>query len=124
MTTNTKPASRPTSCIDCNTKLTKSNRASSHGMGADLDGLCVRCYDYAGWENTHSDDNHDAEGSLPDPDCMVCQARKPAELPVREGKGPKGTHINHAACYAADVHTKDREGRERCRDAELWKKLP
>jgi hypothetical protein len=31
--------------------------------------LCEQCYDYAGWENSHSDDAHAAE---PNPDCPVC----------------------------------------------------
>ncbi len=32
--------------------------------------LCQGCYDLAGWENTHSDYDHD---SYPDPDCPLCR---------------------------------------------------
>lgn len=32
--------------------------------------LCDRCYVEAGWENCHSDNDHDTS---PDPDCPLCQ---------------------------------------------------
>jgi hypothetical protein len=42
-------------------------------LDPDSDGfavlLCGRCYQEAGWENTHSDNGH---GTKPDADCPVC----------------------------------------------------
>jgi rubrerythrin len=32
--------------------------------------LCSPCYKYAGWENTHSDENHKAN---PDKHCPLCK---------------------------------------------------
>jgi hypothetical protein len=44
-----------------------------HHLDPDTDGfdclLCERCYRDAGWENTHSDNDHDRH---PDPDCPIC----------------------------------------------------
>ncbi len=122
MTNNSRPA-RPTTCIDCSTALTKASRASSHGLGADYDDICISCYDYAGWENTHQDEAHEAPGSLPDPNCPVCAKGSQiaaAALAPRAGRA-HGVHINHTACYAKGLHDKTRDGRQACRDAELFK---
>jgi hypothetical protein len=44
-----------------------------HHLDPDTEGfdclLCARCYTEAGWENTHSDNNHDRH---PDPHCPIC----------------------------------------------------
>lgn len=118
MTNNSRPA-KPTTCTDCSTRLTSSNRASSHGLGSDYDGMCIKCYDYAGWENTHQDEGHGAEGSLPDPNCPVCMAQAPTLRTGHTNGGAKGVHINHTPCYAKGLHDKTREGRQACRDAGL-----
>lgn len=83
---------------------------------------CDDCFDYAGHENTHSDDDHEGD-SMPDPSCRVCQHDVPRPLrKATSHEGAKGVHINHSACYAKDLHTKDRDGRQHCRDTELYKK--
>jgi DNA-directed RNA polymerase subunit RPC12/RpoP len=33
-------------------------------------GMCFKCYERGGWENTHSDNDHEHD---PDPNCPVCQ---------------------------------------------------
>jgi hypothetical protein len=44
-----------------------------HHLDHDTDGfnclLCERCYTAAGWENTHSDNDHDHH---PEPSCPIC----------------------------------------------------
>ena len=44
-----------------------------HHLDPDTEGfdclLCERCCTDAGWENTHSDNDHDHH---PDPDCPIC----------------------------------------------------
>ena len=37
--------------------------------------LCDRCFELAGWENTHSDEGHEEK---PVPDCPLCGAAEPA----------------------------------------------
>lgn len=81
-------------------------------------GLCEPCYDYAGWENIHSDDAH---GTGPDDDmphdCPVCFP----ELAPRTTKGTGHTNTvaktrgNHDACYAENMHPKTPAGRAACR---------
>jgi rubrerythrin len=44
----------------------KRTRRTGDGAGV---GLCEKCYEYATWENSHSDHNHDEK---PDPNCPVC----------------------------------------------------
>jgi hypothetical protein len=95
--------------------------ASSHAY--DLHPIthnCDDCFDYAGHENTHSDDDHEGATS-PDPDCRVCQHDFPRPLKGRVTVAKASTgHINHSACYAANAHDKSREGRQLCRDAGTW----
>lgn len=45
-----KPVKKATGCEDCGRKVNKKNHPS----------LCDVCLDYAGWENTHNDANHEA----------------------------------------------------------------
>ena len=49
-------------CRDCKTKFKLTD--------SDSPLYCPDCWDYAGWENTHSDDNH---ADNPDSDCPVCK---------------------------------------------------
>jgi hypothetical protein len=65
--------------------------------------MCEPCYEYAGWENTHSDDGH--EGTAPiDPDdlaaweaekanCPVCQGNDPANKPARKNGSKPGRSV-------------------------------
>lgn len=50
-------------CCTRDLPITSFDRDSS---GVDL---CGQCYEYAGWENTHSDYDHE---NHPDKDCPVC----------------------------------------------------
>jgi len=84
----TKGITMTKNCHDCGTRITSRNRAESPESG-----LCDKCYDYAGWENTHSDWGHDriaaliaAGVELDDQDqaeadsmttCPVCQGNAP-----------------------------------------------
>jgi hypothetical protein len=60
--------------------------------------MCEPCYDYAGWENTHSDNGHEGQGDLPTTPkelleemaiCPVCQGENPANEPARKTAQPK-----------------------------------
>jgi len=90
-------------CNSCKTR-----RASSENMAE----LCNPCYEYAGWENQHQDDNHD-EGENLTPDCLVCHGTDPAEIPVVKGhsNGIKKSHTSHAACK----HPSTKADRAKCR---------
>lgn len=43
--------------------------------------LCLACYEESGWENTHSDNDHE---NNPDPGCPICE---------REGLLKKAEHV-------------------------------
>lgn len=46
--------------------------------------MCIPCFDYAGWENTHDDDGHDSDNL--DDHCPVCHPeRDPRHLTVKTG---------------------------------------
>lgn len=54
--------------------------------------LCAPCWDYAGWENTHSDNGHEGQGDLPTApkelldemkNCPVCLGQDPANDEVK-----------------------------------------
>ncbi len=40
--------------------------------------LCPACYEYSGWENIHSDEDHDEdiENGIYHNECLVCQEIK------------------------------------------------
>src|SRR3546814_14868429 len=68
-------------------------------VDSPIDGLCTKCYDYSGWENSHNDEAHDhyfaadaddatkaeaaalvAEGKLYSADeCLICTGTTPEE---------------------------------------------
>lgn len=91
--------------------------------------LCQECYDYAGWENEHSDEAHESL-SADDPteasyleNCPICQG-VPApwtteEEPVKTRTAPKSrrnpttSHMSHASC----AHPRTPAGRASCRKA-------
>lgn len=58
-------------CIEC------SSRPVNRELGID-NRLCTPCFDYAGWENTHSDLGHDENNKYDE--CPVCQGEKPQPL--------------------------------------------
>lgn len=96
--------------------------------------LCDVCADYAGWENTHSDEQHD-ELLLPgsDPRCENCPIcnfitppwenaqeeiimTKTASTKVKKAAtrtNPKQVHVSHASCS----HPRTPAGRAACRKA-------
>lgn len=123
MTTNAPRNAK--ACIVCHTRLTRTNATvdTSH-----VNRLCDECYDYAGWENQHSDDAHD---SLPADDaeragCPVCEGREPGKREIKAGHTNTAahSHTSHDDCYAAGVHEKSAKGRAACRkltpEARAW----
>jgi hypothetical protein len=63
------------SCEDCGRKVGKSGHPT----------LCTPCFDYAGWENTHSDSGHDVDASAPKAEMDECPVCHP-ELDPRKAK--------------------------------------
>jgi hypothetical protein len=55
-------------CQECG----KRTRATGRGDCEHVQ-LCGECYDLAGWENLHSDRDHE---NHPDPDCPICLKRE------------------------------------------------
>lgn len=90
-------------CNSCQTRPVGSNNMAE---------LCEACYDYAGWENQHQDDNHDGGENL-DPNCLVCHGTDPAEVPIKKGhsNGIKKSHTSHAGCK----HESTKAARAKCR---------
>lgn len=112
-------------CIVCNT------RPQDRSNGSDVE-LCTRCFDYAGWENTHSDDAHDAvaagdtdgfSGGQATIDrireemkgCPVCLGNDPANEAPRTGHTNTRAHSHntHGACK----HRRTAKDRAACRKA-------
>lgn len=104
-------------------------RAISPRVPRDLK-MCDPCYDYAGWENMHSDNGHDKITTKSATDeqrdeiaeCPVCdpsldprnEDNAPAQKPVRRGhtnKNAAGKHMSHAACS----HESSKSARALCR---------
>lgn len=108
-------AKLPTNCTECDVKLNARNRSGSNhnraGLTSDHNDVCVDCYEYWGWENTHSDESH-GPGNI-DPACMVCH--KDAVAPTRPATptGRKQIQRSHAACK----HAKTPKDRAACRKA-------
>lgn len=113
------PKTRP--CALC-----KQRPRSSHVIGPDL---CDPCHEYAGWENTHSDQGHDAM-SADDPTeasylehCPICQDVPPPwtikeekivkNATARTRTNPTTSNMSHADC----LHERTPKGRAACRKA-------
>lgn len=62
-------------CVDCGTTLYTRNRADKVHGALGYEDMCAKCYDEAGWENTHSDQGHSMTNR--DAECPVC-----AKLPT------------------------------------------
>lgn len=107
-------ASLPTNCTECGTKLNSKNRSSSPTNNAnvtsDIDDACTKCYDYWGWENEHSDDDHANNAHT---DCPVCLKEFPQLRMARpRPEAPTGrTNTSHANC----AHPRTPAGRAACR---------
>jgi hypothetical protein len=118
-------------CIDCGI------RAADPDTGLSPNMLCMPCYDYAGWENTHDDYGHDTinaevedKGGDPAtylsqmdmttwgmdmPECPVCHPERDKRREVRTG------HTNTAAqswnSHAGCKHPRTAKDRAACRKA-------
>lgn len=106
-------------CIVCGTRQARTIDGTTD--------LCRPCYEYAGWENTHSDYGHD------DPDCvakgydteasiaacLVCQDKDPTEQAPTTRNQPatraaRRTQLNHKRDCK---HAQTPEARRACRTA-------
>lgn len=104
-----------TNCTECSRRITAKNSAKTI-TGADYADVCVTCYDYWGWENAHSDGDHD---NLPADDrervgCKVCE--RDAGTAVVDVPAPVATgrrNMSHADCD----HAKTTAARTACRRA-------
>lgn len=99
-----------------------------------IDGLCTKCYDYSGWENSHNDEAHEiyfaadaddntkaeavilvSEGKMySQEECLICNGTPdPATVPIAKGhsNGIKKSHTSHAACK----HESTKAARAKCR---------
>lgn len=87
--------------------------------------LCEACYEYSGWENTHSDEGHDGfVATEHTDDCPICRG-VPApwtvteEISVNTQTMPRSRrnsttrHMSHASCS----HPRTPAGRASCRKA-------
>lgn len=72
-------------CRVCGHRTRQTGRGDNEYVG-----LCAPCYDYAGWENTHSDNDH---ASTPDPNCPVCQGITDLDY-ARQARGEKADKPN------------------------------
>lgn len=99
--------------------------AVSTSVNNGTDGMCVPCYDEAGWENTHSDGAHDdiAAGTYENVDeavymesCWICHPElNKAKAPAKVGHTntiAKSYH-SHATCK----HPVTPKARAACRKA-------
>lgn len=61
--------------------------------------LCVACYDYAGWENTHSDNGHDDLDCTDEQkkDCPICKGITELEYATHKGNEKKIMAAREAA---------------------------
>lgn len=107
---------QPFKCADCG-KLTTGPE------GTDGPELCGPCYDFAGWENSHSDNAHGQDNR--DPECLVCQkATVPAPVVVRAAsrKSVKLTPSD-ARLAAVAVNLRIEAGEENGDDVTAWRNL-
>lgn len=100
-----------TLCLEC-----QQRKVDHRTQGRDST-MCGPCFEYAGWENTHSDDGHEDDSYL-DQECPVCHPeldpRKIVTAKRRSQVGnqnARGKQTSHAMCS----HPKTKAARERCR---------
>lgn len=101
-----------TRCHTCPKRLTSRNATLDTST---INRLCNDCYDYAGWENSHNDDDHTPDDA--DPGCPVC---------IKEfNMGDVIVHILHTSedtgrknrSHTACDHERTPAGRAACRKA-------
>jgi len=88
--------------------------------------VCDVCYEYAGWENTHSDHGHDdPEGMAPEDIelleiCPVCNPEldKRFEAKPQTGHTNTATHSRHP--HTGCSHPATPKERAACRKANHW----
>lgn len=83
---------------------------------------CTACYEYAGWENTHTDEDHDPRDADAHTLCPVCRPEldprnggsinTPVSRPAQRGnKNAAGKQESHKHCG----HPLTKSARQRCR---------
>lgn len=81
--------------------------------------LCNPCYEYAGWENTHTDEGHeeprmhfDTSNDIRD-DCPVCHPELDPRVKStrRSNANAAGKHFDHSQC----AHEATKSARAKCR---------
>lgn len=107
--------------------------------------LCQECYDYAGWENTHSDDDHDGVSAgygvdspvaldsikttmsacpiclgVPAPWTVTEEPKMSKTAAAKPRTNPTTRHMSHASCS----HPRTPAGRAACRKAIRAPKAP
>jgi hypothetical protein len=92
MAADAKPAKKSTKCNVCGTR-----KIDKKTQGRDST-MCAPCYDYAGWENSHNDNGHDAIQGSETPEhieemrgCLVCLGLDPAKEDAKPAKATKKT---------------------------------
>lgn len=104
-----------TKCADCQTRPIDRSTAGRDST------LCQPCWEYAGWENQHSDDDHNRIYQVPE--CPICHPELDPRVggsintPRRPGQvgnqNARGKQRSHSMCG----HEKTKAARERCRQA-------
>lgn len=118
-------------CIVCNTRPgMNAEQRRNQGVGIDFSDQCEACYVYAGWENTHSDDAHDAVAAGDTDgfsggqatidrireemkDCPVCLGNDPANDTPRTGHTNTRAHSYNS--HAGHGHATSAADRRICR---------
>lgn len=112
----TKTTKLPTHCLDCGVALTRKNRASDQDSGwysTEHKDVCVSCFDYWGWENTHSDEGHDTFNK--DDACPVCHPELRKKDPEKAAKGPSTPTGRRNTSHADCSHERTPKARAKCR---------
>lgn len=85
-------------CTDCGRKIATSIQGTE---------LCEACLEYAGWENTHSDFNHEGDPQTDSIEgCPVCDPKLDPRKPRREVAGTSRQGMTMVVSLRADATTK------------------
>ena len=105
-------------CICC--KIRTAQTGTGPGVDeSDFDDQCNYCYTEGGWENSHSDHNHEEK---PQAGCWICEPElnlaqhAPAKGTRKGHHSPRRQQIDHKACS----HPQTPKARRECRKAH-WK---
>lgn len=114
-------------CSICSTKLTSNNRCEER----DFHDMCQACFDYAGWENHHSDYNHAeiqhrlteclpledymTEELFTMSECQVCLGNEPQAAVEKPYDASKAHAPQTRSSHAGHNHTSTKAARNACR---------